>query len=585
MKYLSRLLAGALLVGLTACSSDEPAAPGTGGGANEPTDPFYSTISFKMPGARSGVANEGEEVGKDYENNVGSILVILATKDGVSGDYKYLTCALNNAPVASNKTDYTITFPDKTKLFGQAGKEVYVFAYCNPTDALRAAVVGTLDPVSGEYKGGLENPAEPNEPETSFTDLICGTTGGDGSDVTATWRKNAFLMTSVATHSVTLPEEDVLKTCNTPENAFNLCPGGKSIEVIRTASRFDIKDASTEGDWTYVIEDPNSETTPKASMGKVKLNRVAMFNLRKEFYYLPRVHAKGVTTNTLCPGMAGMEFGVDGTTGNITSEVFVVSPEGRTYDLANPASIDPNADLTAGTDIAGLVWTDLASLTEDDNDENWDVLATGETTAPIKQDYKIWRYTTENTFPESTGGLQPKSNNTTGVVFEAEIIVNEGFENVKDDKYLNMYLYDGILYANSLKLVEAIQQNPSSTLSAAFENCFDVTKDAEGNVTAAEPKEGVNLNNFGFTEYKPNAENKYLCYYWYYNRHVDDNKPWEVGSMEFGTVRNNIYKLSVKTIKKFGTFQPAETDDWDVYFTLNVELKNWVVRVNNGIEF
>lgn len=593
MKYLSRLLAGALLVSLTACSSDEPAAPG-GEVAPEPAEPFYSTISFKMPESRSGAENEGEEVGKDYENNVGSILVILATKENENAEYKYLTCALNNAPVASNKTSYTITFQNKTKLFAQAGKDVYVFAYCNPTDALRTAVLGTLNPTTGNYEGGLENPKEGTTPSTSFTDLICGTTEGDGADVTATWRKNAFLMTSVAIHKVTLPDEETLKTYNNDKHAFDLCQGtdgAKPIEVIRTASRFDIKDASANNDWTYEIEDPKSETTPKAIMGKVKLTRVAMFNMRKEFFYLPRVYTTDPDTKTLCPGMLGMEFGVSG--GTVTSEVFVVSPEGRAYDLNNPASIDPNQELTTGTDIAGLQWTELTSLSEEDNDTSWNEKTEGEgesatttTKDPNRKGYKIWRYTSENTFPKATEtAIKPTNDNITGVVFEAEIIVNEGFENVKEGKYLTMYLYDGILYDNSLKMYEAIQHNPSSTLSQAFESCFNVTKDDTGKVTAAEPKEGIDLNNFGFTAYKPNKDNKYLCYYWYYNRHVDDNTPSEVGPMEFGTVRNNIYKLSVQNIKKFGKFNSPKFDEWDVYFTLNVALKKWVVRVNDGIEF
>lgn len=585
MKYLSRLLAGAILVGLTACSSDEPvtgAGPATDEGNGEKS-PFYTTISFKMPGARSGAVNEGEEVGLDRENKVGSILVVLATKPDGETDYKYLTCAMNDNPVpSSDKTDYTITFQDKTKLFAQAGKDVYVFAYCNPTDKLRDAIVGTLNPTTGKYEGGLENPAVGATPTTTFKDIICGT-NGDNADVASTWRDNAFLMTSVKLHKIALPDEDVLKTYDSETNPFNLCEVGGSvtpIEVIRTASRFDIRDVTATNDWTYEIEDPASLTTPKAKAGKVKLNRVALFNLRNNFYYLPRVKTKGVETINLCPGMAGMEFGV-GEGGAITSEVFVISPESGSYDFANPVKITPldveNATDDAYAKLAGLEWTSLASLSEEDNDNTWNDPAD-----PNRQGYKIWRYATENTFPETTTDIP--ANQATGVVFEAEIIPNEGFGNKEGETYHTMYLYDGILYANASKMKGAIEQNPSSTLSAAFAACFDVNE-TTGAVT---PKADVDLNNFGFTEYKPTkigSETKYLCYYWYYNRHVDDNTASAVGPMEYGTVRNNIYKLAVNNIKRFGTFTPTDPDEWDVYFTLSVAIKNWVVRVNDKIEF
>ena len=56
----------------------------------------------------------------------------------------------------------------------------------------------------------------------------------------STWLSNGFLMTSVQVLEKELADEATLKTYNTPANAY---PLGK-IEVIRTASRFDFRDAS-----------------------------------------------------------------------------------------------------------------------------------------------------------------------------------------------------------------------------------------------------------------------------------------------------------------------------------------------------
>ncbi len=65
-----------------------------------------------------------------------------------------------------------------------------------------------------------------------------------------------------------------------------------------------------------------------------------------------------------------------------------------------------------------------------------------------------------------------------------------------------------------------------------------------------------------------------------------------MGDMEFGVVRNNVYKLAVTDIKKFGHAakpdddgdpeEPKDPDEEkDAYFTVTVEVLNWVVRVND----
>ena len=65
--------------------------------------------------------------------------------------------------------------------------------------------------------------------------------------------------------------------------------------------------------------------------------------------------------------------------------------------------------------------------------------------------------------------------------------------------------------------------------------------------------------------------------------------------MEFGVVRNNVYKLAVTDINRLGHPRisendpdPVDPDDPDekddVYLTLSVEVLPWVVRINN-IEF
>ena len=614
MKYLSRLLAGALLVSLTACSSDEPTAPG--GETTEPGEPFYSTISFKMPtGSRSGEANEGEEVGKDYENYVGSILVILSSYDETANDYKFITCAANDATGSNDK--YTIVFQNRDELLAHAGEEVYVFAYCNPTQALRNTVLG--NPVADGYVGGLAA-------GTSFKDLVCGGEDDD-TDVTSTWMEKGFLMTSVSLHKVFLGDEKekgsgmptdeeakkiykatheaYLKTFSVKTNAFPLCPNigtadkpiETPIEVVRTASRFDIRDASPKADgkdFTYYVykdgvdwENKDYVHNDEDVVASVSYTRVALFNVSNQFYYLPRTSLDGTMNSAkYCPGTIGMEYIADPNNGDKLTSAFVVSPTSRTYSmtLAENAKLDPTAD-----NPGGLTWTSLESIKDkDDNDNSWNQKE-GESTSkkPEWEGYKIWTYASENTFPKNaTADPYETKTNTTGIVFEAEINVTT--EKGENGKYPTMYLFKSQLYKSDIQMAIAAKQNPSSELAQRFDQCFTAEEDETGKIISVTTKaleENKTIDNYGFTAYEPTADGKYRCYYFYYNQHINDNDPAAIGNMEFATVRNNIYKLSIKTVRSLGNFTQPDPGAWDIYFTLDVVLKDWVVRVNEGIEF
>lgn len=257
MKILKKFMAAGLALSFLSCSSDIPVTENDNNTGNK-QDEFYSSVRFTFPKTRS-ESKEGEEIGKDYENNVGSILVILSTKDATSGDYKFLSYALNDASVSSNPDNsYTITFQDKEKLFEQAGNKVYIFAYCNPTEEIRNKVAG--------LSAGA-----------TFTDEVCD------SDPYSTWTKNGFLMTSVEVIENSLPSAEVLKTYNTPTNAYSL----GTIPVIRTMSRFDFRDASKNTDLSYEILNHEKNKV----QGSVTFTRVALFNLADKLYYLPRTRA------------------------------------------------------------------------------------------------------------------------------------------------------------------------------------------------------------------------------------------------------------------------------------------------------
>lgn len=535
MKLCNLLLAGAMIFGLASCSSDEPVAGGTE--PNPQDNGFYSKVTLKLPVASRSTEKEGDEIGQDFENKVGSILVVLATKDEGSNDYKYLTYAKSDAPTA-NTTSYTIVFQDKVTLFGQAGKKVYAFAYCNPS----ATLVGEIEAL---------------EAGNDFTDKIC-------SDAEASWTKNGFLMTSVSVLEKELPDQATLKTYNTPANAYPL----GTIEVIRTASRFDIRDY-TKNDFTYsIVNEDVPAGQAKPEVAKIKLLNVAMFNQRNEFYYLPRNSVNNAIT--LCPGLAGMEVG------SITTPGLILSPDTRTYShqfTKTESDFDPIAHGNAVYN--GFTWKSLAEITgtagTEDNDESW------KGDKENADGYYIWRYTSENTFADAT----PTPEQTTGFIFEAEIDptnIPEGMNFTKGEDV--MYVYANKLYVNAAHIYNTIADKPVSGLSEAFNNCFNVAEDGTITVKADADFEGNK-----FTVFAPDAtDKKYYTYYFAYNRHNDNNDPTTIGEMEYATVRNNVYKLQVTKVTSFGGFTPGEVENWDVYFQLEILVRDWVVRINN-IEF
>lgn len=77
------------------------------------------------------------------------------------------------------------------------------------------------------------------------------------------------------------------------------------------------------------------------------------------------------------------------------------------------------------------------------------------------------------------------------------------------------------------------------------------------------------------------------CYYPYWIKHSDNENPREMGIMEFGIVRNNIYKLKVTSINNFSIFQldPTTVDEPDqLWMNVELQVKDWVLRYNDNIE-
>lgn len=545
MKRWSYLfMAMGIATAFSACSDEVDLSANNGGSTEESTSQVFMQFNLELPAvSRSttqtgGGSDAGVEIGKDYENQVSEVLVVITDATEGSTYDKFIAKSSVVTPSSANNTTYVVPFKT-TELTSSAGKSVNVYVYCNPTEELTKAT--TFD-VNKDYY--------------TLTDATNATI----------WTKNKFLMTNADNdYKRTLPTN--LDNYKVESNPFDL----ETIKVERAAARFDYK--SSDADETYTLmKDGNGD--PEVT---VTLTDMALVNLSKEFYYLRRVSADGTSTKA---AIGGTEVG--GTSAN-----YVVDTDADWKSSYSSGSESDHFYYTYQPNDAGAStydWDKIADVTgasgTADTDNSWNTNGT-------KGDYKIWRYATENTIPKGTDDGLQKKGITTGVAFKGEIKgVSEDMKTLLNGTN-TVYVFDNILWGtwDNVKTAAEDKKSGSTTLSnpllaAAYNEAM------KGGYTDAKAVTA------GFTIFKPNADKKYEVLYYYWNRHNDNNNNGSMGPMEFAVVRNNVYKLSVTGVNKFG--HPTDPDDDpdpenpedpdeedDVYFKVAVEVLPWVVRIND----
>ena len=350
---------------------------------------------------------------------------------------------------------------------------------------------------------------------------------------------NKFWMTNAyAAADVTLPKD--LAAYTQPNTPLSL--GSHTVE--RSMARFDYKSK-------------NANVYDMGAGLSLTLTEAALINQSKAHYVFRRV----ADNNTATPVVGGVE----------TPSNWVVDT-----DWASKTKDGFDAQLEAP---ANWSWTSLSGLTVDDNyDDN----------------YKIWCYAKENTLPTIDA---QKHDVSTGVVFKAEITAGEtASAEVKAAlaSGKRIYVFNNKLYGTWADVKTAAVAGTDANLQAAYNQAAaGLEADVEPAAAAAAAA--------GFTGYSA-VDGKYYTYYYYWNRHNDNRDPYNMGIMEFAVVRNNVYKLCVDSISKFGhptpptdpthptdpDPDPVDPDDPDesvnYYFTVTVKVLPWTVRINN-IEF
>lgn len=581
MKVRNLLLIGLTSVMAWSCSDDEL----QGGGNNKPaSSKNYIEVSIKMPTTtRTATPNEGTEVGLDFENQVNSVLILAVEAKGTEGEEFTEEGALRLARKVGSDQLMTeageqpiVTLQD-VKLDIEQGYTIYAFV--NPTDDMvdhYLAMVDKGSPWDKEgavaFAEGVATPAITSADAHGFIESLtydgyaANFSGQAGATSAPDVNKGNFLMTDTKTTSSNREgKKEIYRFKNTGNEVYKL---SASTNVERAVARFDYK-ANDNGN-TYEIKDGEG-TTDKPVSGKtltVTLAGYKIMNISKTFYHLKRVVAKasdsnynygGAETETNYVADADWDAknswsGTEEGELDIRKNLFFVPLNGQDDSDYIPLGglFDDNHEDTGGP---GQNW--------DGNDED-DVNKNG---------YKVLGYCTENTIK---GNSNQRYGLTTAVVFKAEIggsIIEEGTG--------ALYRYNNTVY-NTWDAVYAAYKmnNPSAT----YTNYDAYKSDSQGADKALE-----------ITRWQRGTDEKFYCYYAYWNRHNDNGKSTVMGPMEFAVVRNNIYKLDIKNIWKLGhptdptnpidpdePWKPTTPDEEDkLTMDVNVSVLNWAVRVNN----
>lgn len=368
---------------------------------------------------------------------------------------------------------------------------------------------------------------------------------------------NLFLMSNAevqadGTGLLTMPSaEDLNSKHGTKETAVKL----GTIKVERLAARMDYKQAKENN--LYAFEGAEVDVT---------LKEMALLNVAKQQYEFRRVSEEG-------------------TAGSATTLLGAETPTNYVYDFdwankcnASATAPDYKMPMTEHVKSKSTVGEYMS-------------LANGNIT-----DYKAMSYTMENTLPKVTQKDQMLYRDPTTVVFRGVLTPSatctQELKDVLNGKTLEgttqthpeVFCYQNVVYGTWEQTIKAAETSKNED----FKNAVLCVNAKEGD---ANKKTAVEA---GFTTYTWNdALQGYSVYYYFQNIH---NQNAELTApMRYGVVRNNVYKLQVTKIAKYGHPEDNGKDPDpivpdkpvnpnDVYFQVGVQVLPWVVRVND-IEF
>lgn len=205
-----------------------------------------------------------------------------------------------------------------------------------------------------------------------------------------------------------------------------------------------------------------------------------------------------------------------------------------------------NTKENASTNFYSNHFLDNGNLNNEIKDIDWKVLGTD-------ADHF---YTLENTMIKD----EQMNAFTTGLYYKAEYRLKK---HINDQTASDVYRYQGGLY--DWVDVQKVKGFPSDKINekSTIDECAK----------------------YGITKYVGG-----ICYYPYWIRHINNNKPEVMGDMEFGVVRNNWYKMELGKVTGIGSNTPVDPDPNNPDETAETQLQvvvkvlPWTVR-NNTVDF
>lgn len=307
-----------------------------------------------------------------------------------------------------------------------------------------------------------------------------------------------------------------------------------SISLERVVAKIEV----TQTQETFPLKDPAGKT-----YCTVKLNNFRMLNLATEFYTFR--HTAVLTSLQEPDSYTDENFGnINDNDGYVIDPYFFKKTVEGAKDFKNEDGFFAQA---------------LVQLNIDDS--NWAGMAPANSWSRI--------YCLENCM------FRPAQLNayTTGVMFKASLdiatdrVFNESGETVSNPSNwpTNLFYFNYNFYTS----VNAIRKLALNNLPG------DITDNS-----TTEELAKYSIKRFKKTE-------NYACYYNYWIKHEDNNNDTEMGVMEFGIVRNNIYRLSVNKVAGLGSgepfIEPEQPDEYKAELNINIDVFPWAVR-NQDVE-
>lgn len=545
LKYMSMMGLAALLLTTWSACSDDTDIPG---GENPEEARAYTTVTIAVP---NGVAETRAGTTADTDDNT--------TEAGSEDEYKVKTANLYLFPggasssFGSAKLKEIISINQFTQMTASTA-DAKTIVWTSKKTALTPGdyriyivVNGTVNGVSDSSKGSLTE-----------ADFLAKTTA-DATGVIAAVPEAGLVMASrspnndktntlpyIAQTITKDPEQTIAATVERMMGKITVTAGGANV-------------ASAANVYTSF----STTVTAIGNITNITLKGYYVVNARKEGYYFRHVDKEGSATSPLT---------VDNYGNSTTSLPYVVDPKtySKTYS-GTPAALDGSyADwYLQGSGAFGLLSFGSFGGTY--------TAMPGYSSSAAET--KVAAYCYENTMLKD----KQKNGYTTGIVFKAEIAPSKMMqkktgsggveENSTFTSMSEIFYHSGIFYKDIAALKEAgVLLADGTTSSSASGAPADLKKN--------------DVQCFK----KGSADGKFVCYYPYWIKHISSDDVAE-DVMEFGIVRNNVYKVTVTGIQGVGKdgvtediITDTETDDpTTVLLNVKLSIKPWTVRANSAV--